>query len=156
MLFFQQKNLFSSNSLPLFYMPWLVKAGEFSSHSLCTLLFEIINMCLEFGLLPVYVIMEILDYKWRRKHCKQTKKNERNNIPFCMCIKWISLRSLLLSGNHTRLLLYYTHTHTEIWTHTRTLALATLIFLFILIYRYLLCMFCLFSLKFLLYSTSTI
>ena len=54
---------FSSNSLPLHFMPCLVKAGEFSSHSLCTLLFEILNMCLEFGLLPVYVIMEILDYK---------------------------------------------------------------------------------------------
>lgn len=62
-IFLKENNLFSSNSLPLHFMPCLVKAGEFSSHSLCTLLFEILNMCLEFGLLPVYVIMEILDYK---------------------------------------------------------------------------------------------
>ena len=37
-----------------------------------------------------------------------------------MCIKWISLRSLLLSGNHTRLLLYYTHTHTHTDMNTHT------------------------------------
>ena len=38
-----------------------------------------------------------------------------------MCIKWISLRFILLSGNHTGFFcITHTHTHTNMNTHTHS------------------------------------